>query len=289
MGFTKAPRCVKSARPYPRHLPYEFNRHPRAHRHAALRRSCGTSICRCSGRCRGISAIVIPGVEPESWADLLETAADLREIAPTVRFHTALGIHPQVLPELDPAHDSAVLTALTDQIRAAPAGLVAIGECGLDFGVGVPRERQVAVLRAHFALARATGLPLLLHCLKAHAAMLELLDEQPLPPSILHSYSGSAEMVPAYCRGGHAISFAGAITLPGARRPVLAARAVAADRLLIETDSPDQTPASRRPARNEPAFLEDIARAVAAARAEPLELVAATTTANARRLLRLAA
>lgn len=240
----------------------------------------------------GISAIVIPGVEPESWDALLEVAADLSEIAPTVRFHTALGIHPQVLPQLAPAHDSAVLTALSDRIRAAPAGLVAIGECGLDFGPGgggVPRERQVAVLRAHFALARATGLPLLLHCLKAHAVMLALLDEQPLPPSILHSYSGSAEMVPAFCRGGHAISFAGAITLPGARRPVLAARAVAADRLLLETDSPDQTPASRRPARNEPAFLGDIARAVAAAREEPLEQVAQTTTDNARRLLRLAA
>lgn len=240
----------------------------------------------------GISAIVIPGVEPESWDGLLATAADLREFEPSVRFHTALGIHPQVLPELDPAQDSAAMTDLNDRIRAVPPDLVAIGECGLDFGpalAGTTRERQVAVLRAHFALARATGLPLLLHCLKAHAALLQLLDEQPLPPSILHSYSGSAEMVPAFCRGGHAISFAGAITLPGARRPVLAARAVAAERLLIETDSPDQTPSSRRPARNEPAFLGDIARAVAAARDEPVEQVAATTTDNARRFLRLAA
>jgi TatD DNase family protein len=240
----------------------------------------------------GISEIVIPGVAPDSWDDLLAAAEDLRGFAPPVRFHTALGIHPQVLPELDPAHDSAVLSDLNARIHAAPAGLVAIGECGLDFGpagAGATRERQVTVLRAHFALARATGLPLLLHCLKAHAALLELLDEQPLPPSILHSYSGSAEMVPAFCRGGHAISFAGSITLANARKPVLAARAVAPDRLLIETDSPDQTPASRRPARNEPAFLVDIARAVAAAREEPVEVVAATTTANARRLLRLAA
>jgi TatD DNase family protein len=240
----------------------------------------------------GISAIVIPAIEPATWDDLLNTAAELRENAQGVRFHTALGIHPQALPGLDAARDEAALTALARRIEERPAGLVAIGECGLDFGpagAGASRARQVAVLRAHIDLARATGLPLLLHCLRAHAALLELLAERPLPPSILHSYSGSAEMVPAFCRGGHAISFAGSITLPGARRPGLAARAVPPDRLLLETDSPDQTPASRRPARNEPAFLVDIARAVAAARDEPVEAVAATTTENARRLLRLAA
>ncbi|HEY8377337.1 MAG TPA: TatD family hydrolase [Nannocystis sp.] len=240
----------------------------------------------------GISEILIPAVEPDTWDDLLAAVADLRENAPCVRFHTALGIHPQALAELDPARDQAALAALAARIEARPAGVVAIGECGLDFGpagAGASRERQVAVLRAHLELARATGLPLLLHCLKAHAVLLELLAERPVPPSILHSYSGSAELVPAFCRGGHAISFAGAITLPHARKPRLAARAVPADRLLLETDAPDQTPASRRPARNEPAFLVDIARAVALARDEPVEAIAEVTTANARRLLRLAA
>ena len=58
--------------------------------------------------------------------------------------------------------------------------------------------------------------------------------------------------------------------------------------MLIETDSPDQTPSPRRPARNEPAFLPDVAAAVAAARGEPVAEVAARTTANARRLLGLA-
>lgn len=240
----------------------------------------------------GIEGIVIPGVQPESWDGMFATAADLREIAPAVCIHTALGVHPQVLPDLDPEGDPTALDELRARVRAAPPGLVAIGECGLDFGLqgeGASRERQVAVLRAHFDLARETGLPLILHCLRAHAVMLELLTATALPPSILHSYSGSAELVPAYCRGGHYISFAGALTLPRARRPVLAARAVPADRLLLETDSPDQTPFPRKPARNEPAFLLEVARAVADARGEPVDALAAATTANARRVLRLAA
>lgn len=240
----------------------------------------------------GIVAVVIPGVEPAGWDGLLACAAQLREVAPTVGFHTALGIHPQTLPELPPERDDEHCEQLALRVLAAPTGMVAIGECGLDFGAeveaGAPRARQVAVLRAHFALARRTGLPLLLHCLRAHAALLELLRAAPLPPSILHSWSGSAELAALFCRAGHYISFAGSITLPRARRPRESARAVPADRLLLETDSPDQTPYARRPARNEPAFLLEVAAAVADARGEALADLAACTTANARRALALA-
>lgn len=236
-----------------------------------------------------VSAIVLPGVEPATWETLLAVAARLGQEVPAVCFHTALGIHPQVLPDLDPGRDGEAHEQLVARLDAAD--VVAIGECGLDFAAeieaGAPRARQVAVLRAHFAEARQRGLPLLLHCLYAHTVLLELLAEAPLPPSILHSWSGSAELALRFCKAGHYISFAGSITLPRARRPGESARAVPADRLLIETDSPDQTPFHRRPLRNEPAFLPDIAAAVAAARGESFAQIAEQTTANARRVLRL--
>jgi TatD DNase family protein len=239
----------------------------------------------------GVTEIVIPGVEPATWHSLLDAAKRLR-VAQGVCFHTALGIHPQVLPDLDATRDDEACSELHARLAGSPFALVAIGECGLDFTpaivAGAPRARQVAVLRAHLALARATGLPLLLHCLRAHGALLELLAEAPLPPSVLHAWSGSAELVPRFCALGHYVSLAGSITLPRARRPLESARAIPADRLLLETDSPDQTPWPRRPARNEPAFLLDVAAAVAAARGEPLVELAARTTANARKVLRLA-
>jgi TatD DNase family protein len=239
----------------------------------------------------GIAAVVLPGVEPATWDGLLASAAHLREIAPSVGFHTGLGIHPQVLPEIDATRDAGHIAELEQRVLAAPTGLVAIGECGLDFGAeieaGAPRARQVAVLAAHLGLARRTGLPLLLHCLRAHTVLLELLRAAPLPPSILHSWSGSAELAALFIKAGHFISFAGSITLPRARRPLESARAVPADRLLLETDSPDQTPFTRRPARNEPAFLLEVAAAVAAARGEPLAVLAEQTTTNARKVLGL--
>lgn len=237
-----------------------------------------------------VSAIVLPGVEPATWESMLAVADRLGQMVPTVCFHTAVGVHPQVLPDLDSSRDGEALAQLGTWLDRAP--VVAIGECGLDFGpeilAGAPRARQVAVLRGHFAEARRRGLPLLLHCLYAHAVLLELLAEAPLPPSILHSWSGSAELALRFCKLGHYVSFAGSITLPRARRPGESARAVPADRLLIETDSPDQTPYARRPLRNEPAFLPDVAAAVAAARGESFQQIAEQTTANARRVLRLA-
>jgi len=228
----------------------------------------------------GITAIVIPGIEPSTWSSLLAVAARLREEITGVCFHTALGVHPQALPDLDPACDADACAELEQ--RVASTELIAIGECGLDFGPlgeGASRARQ---------LSRRTGLPLLLHCLRAHAVLLERLAAAPTPASILHAWSGSAELVGQFCKLGHCVSFAGSITLPNARRPQEAARATPRDRLLLETDSPDQTPHARRPARNEPAFLPDIAAAVATARAAELAEIAELTTTNARRVLRLA-
>lgn len=165
--------------------------------------------------------------------------------------------------------------------------MVAIGECGLDFSRAKSpelRAQQVAAFRGHAQLARETGLPLSIHCVKAHGTLLELLRERPLPPSAMHAFSGSAELAEQLTKLGHYISFAANVCIPNARRVLAAARAVPDARLLIETDSPDQTPPARRPAPNEPAFIVDVAARLAELRAASVEEIAARTMANARRL-----
>jgi TatD DNase family protein len=167
---------------------------------------------------------------------------------------------------------------------------VAVGECGLDgasVAAGASLERQVRVLGAHLALARKYRLPAVLHCLKLHDPLLALLREEPLPAGgALHSYSGGAEQVRAYLALGLHFSFAGPVTYEGARRPIAAVQAVPPDRLLLETDAPDQTPRPHR-GRNEPAFLPEIAAAVALATGRTVAEVDALTTGNARALFRL--
>jgi TatD DNase family protein len=163
----------------------------------------------------------------------------------------------------------------------------AIGECGLDFLRGPSteqREHQRSVFRAQLELARETGLPLTIHCVKAHGPMVELLCERPTPPSVMHAFSGSAEVARACVAAGHYVSFAGNLLLANARKVVEAAVAVPDDRLLIETDTPDQTPPARRPADNEPAFIRDIAQRLAELRETSVEAIAAITFANAERV-----
>jgi TatD DNase family protein len=130
----------------------------------------------------------------------------------------------------------------------------------------------------------------ILHSLRAGDAMLAALEEDGVPAGgVLHSFSGSAEQVPPLAALGLHFSFAGPVTYDSARKPVAAARAVAPDRLLVETDAPDQTPRPHRGTRNEPAHLPLVLAAVAAARGCTAEEADRLTTSNARRLFRLPA
>ncbi|MCA9660147.1 MAG: TatD family hydrolase [Myxococcales bacterium] len=249
----------------------------------------------------GIAAILIPGVEPATWPRVAAVAESLSAKTPGVRFHTAFGVHPFALSDLPASEDRALASRLAEALErrgnaefAGSAAItrapVAIGECGLDFARtrdAATRARQLAVLDVHIAASRRTGLPLLVHCVKAHGALLDRLLAAPTPPAVLHAFSGSAEVAAALCRAGHYIAFAGAVTNPRARKPKEAAAAVPADRLLLETDAPDQTPFARRPARNEPAFIVDTARAIADLRGVTLADLAEQTTANACRVLRV--
>ena len=231
----------------------------------------------------GVSDVVVPAVEPSGWERLLAFAA----AHPGV--HAALGIHPQALPGLDPADDDRHLSDL--ETLLARGGAVAVGECGLDgptSGEGASLERQRAVLRGHLAIARRLGLPVLLHSLRSHDAMRDELERDGLPAGgVLHSFSGSAGLVPAFAALGLHFAFAGPVTYETARKPLDAARAVPRDRLLLETDAPDQTPHPHRGSRNEPARLPLVRDAVARAIGLTPGEVDTLTTGNARRLLRL--
>lgn len=234
----------------------------------------------------GVRAIVIPAIRPSTWPGLSKLVRDWKG---TPSLHLAVGVHPQVVPELT-AEELRFIDddgeALAQAARAM--GAVAIGECGLD-GMTAEPELQARVLRAHIRAARATGLPLLLHVYRAHGAAPKLLAEERVDQcgGVLHSYSGGRDLVVRYLRMGLHLSFAGPVTYPNARRPLEAARAVPLDRLLVETDAPDQAPAPHQGARSEPAYVGLIVRAMAEARGEDANALVAATSENARRLFRI--
>lgn len=228
----------------------------------------------------GVTGLVVPGVAPSTWAALMEWPRR------DARVQVGLGIHPQLLPELDERDDEQHLARLDELLSRGAA--IAVGECGLDgpTAAAVPMERQVRVLRAHFALARKHRLPLLMHCLRAHPALLELLKSEPVPDAglLMHSYSGSADLTKKYVRFGCHFSFAGPVSFVEARRPIDALRSVPLERLLVETDAPDQAPHPHRGERSEPAYLPLIIDAMARQRGEPPGELRRALLENTRRL-----
>ena len=175
------------------------------------------------------------------------------------------GIHPWFLDTLsDNWHQ-----ALGDRATATVCG---IGETGLDFmDKQADRDRQVDVFAFHLALAQDLERPINIHIRKAWDIFIRVLKKTgPLKtPGLVHSFSGSADVVEQLERHNLYISFSGSVTRPAAKKVVKALNAVSKDRVLLETDAPDIYPTVADPdpsGLNEPKNLPAIAQ-IAAARA----------------------
>jgi TatD DNase family protein len=230
----------------------------------------------------GVEGILVPAVRPATWEDLVGLARSLR--AEGVR--AALGVHPQIVPDLTSEERTVdPVAALVAAIEPARDVVVAVGECGLDGGTA-DRDAQDRWFRAHVRAARALGLPLVVHVLRAHDAAPRILREEGARDvgGVIHSYSGGEDLIGVYRDLGFAFSFAGPVTYANARKPIAAARAVPEDLLLAETDAPDQAPHAHRGRRSEPAFVADVIAGLAAARGTDVATLAALTSRNARRL-----
>lgn len=237
----------------------------------------------------GVTGCLLAGVDSDGWEVESELAGRHPQLA------IAYGLHPQIVP----LKDDAALDAQLDLLAAIFSGSSralrrphALGEVGLDAltpATSASLPRQERIFRRQLAIAREHEVPIVLHILRTHGPAMRILKSDGVPRcgGVVHSYSGSAELVADYLQLGLSISFAGAVTYPSARRQQAAARAVPLERLLVETDAPDQTPWSRRPGPNEPAFLGEVLDALAIIRAEPRADLERATEDNARRLFGL--
>ena len=227
----------------------------------------------------GLTGLVIPAIGPDAWEPLLQWPRT------DARVQVGLGIHPQLLPALPEADDARHLARLDELLGRG--GAIAVGECGLDgpSEAGAPMERQLAVLHAHFELARKHGLPLLVHCYRAQPHLQRYLKAHPIPEAglLMHSYSGSHELTDFYVKAGCHFSFAGPVSFQEARKPLEALKKIPLERLMGETDAPDQAPHPHRGQRSEPAYLPLIIDAMAQALGAELR---ERTTQNARRFFR---
>jgi TatD DNase family protein len=227
----------------------------------------------------GVTGIVVPAISPESWNALIQWPKT------DARIQVALGIHPQYLPQIPFQDDSRHLETLDSML--SQGSIVAVGECGLDGGTAevVPMERQLEILKIHFDLAKKHKLPLLMHCLKAHNEFQRFLKANPIPEEglLMHSYSGTGDVTEFYIEAGCHFSFTGPLTYHNARKAMEALKLIPHDRLMIESDAPDQSPEPLRQTRNEPKNIVYILKAMAQVLGIEEKRMKEITTQNAQR------
>jgi TatD DNase family protein len=207
------------------------------------------------------------------------------EVAVCFGLPATAGVHP---------HEARIAdAAVYDELRAlAREGrIVAVGEIGLDFHYDhSPRPAQREAFRRQVRLAREVGLPIVVHTREADGETAELLEQEHAGETggVIHCFTGGLELARRALALGFYVSFSGIVAFPRSETIQQVARELPEDRLLIETDAPFLAPPPHRGRRNEPAFVVEVARRVAALRETTLDALADTSERNYRRLFRRA-
>jgi TatD DNase family protein len=223
-------------------------------------------------RAAGVGAFLNISTRRSEWEAVVATAVREPDVWATV------GIHPHEADRHADLGEGALLEATNDP------RVIGVGESGLDFYYDrSDRDVQRALFRMHIRVARATGLPLVIHTREAEddtAAILADEMEHGAFPALIHCFTASAEFGRRVLALGLSISISGIVTFKNAVQLQDFAREVPRERLLVETDSPFLAPVPHRGRTCEPAYVRDTARFVAGLRGETLEELSAYTTAN---------
>ncbi len=223
----------------------------------------------------GLGALVVVGESRRSAALALELASE------DGRIGVVAGVHPHDAKSWDASSEPWLRETL------ATTGVVALGEIGLDYHYDhSPRASQIQVFERQLALAVELGLPAVIHAREADDDIAAVLRNQPQARCVLHSFSSGLGLWRTGLDLGHYLSFSGMVTFKNWQLDT-AVRETPLDRLLLETDAPYLAPVPYRGKRNEPAYVEVVARRVAEVRGMALEELISATGGNVQLLFGL--
>jgi TatD DNase family protein len=193
--------------------------------------------------------------------------------------------HPNVFASagVHPDHTGAEPSEAELRAAGSEAGVVAIGETGLDYyRASGDLEWQRERFRRHIRVARALGKPLIVHCRQAAEDLLRIMEEEGAGAAggVMHCFTESWAVAERALALNFLISFSGIVTFRNAAALREVAMRVPLDRMLVETDSPYLAPVPHRGKTNEPAYVRHVAEAIAALRGVPLADLARATTRN---------
>ena len=171
---------------------------------------------------------------------------------------------------------------------AARVSAPLLGEMGLDYHYDfAPREVQREVFAAQVQLAVELDLPVAIHTREAGNDTIEILQDAGggRVRGVMHCFTGTASDARQALDLGFYLSIPGIVTFPkaGSLRDVV--REVPLDRILVESDAPYLAPVPHRGKRNEPAFISETVKQVAAIHGRTLDAVVEQIRANFDQLM----
>ena len=247
----------------------------------------------------GIQKMLVPAINLESAERIFHL------VATNPAIYGAVGIHPNDADSWNQG-SAASISRLVELDRATHLSpkIVAIGEIGLDhYWKDVAPAVQESALREQLELAARFELPVVLH-MREHgdasegscsATLLPIIREWveglkhdgnklASRPGVFHSFSGSKLVAQQALDLGFYIGVTGPVTYKSAEQKVEVVKSIPLDRILIETDSPFLAPVPFRGKRNEPAYVQYVANAIANIFGINPQEAATITADNAARL-----
>lgn len=195
--------------------------------------------------------------------------------------YAAVGLHPLYI---DKENFLSSFASYEEMVKHEK--VVAVGETGLDYKyVADDKEEKIKqkdVFEKHIELAEKFGLPLILHCRKAHQDMINILKSkgQSSISGVIHCFTGGEKELEEYLKMGFYIGLNGIIFKFNIEKVI---KKAPLERILLETDCPFLTPLPEK-GRNEPLFIKHTAEEVARIKGVSVEEAVRITTQNAKKL-----
>ncbi len=202
---------------------------------------------------------------------------------PGVVFATAIHPH-RAAPYAGRVNEAVAAVRSIAALVSAPL----LGEMGLDYHYDfAPRDVQREVFAAQVQLAVELDMPVAIHTREAGNDTIEILQDAGggHVRGVMHCFTGTADDARRALDLGFYLSIPGIVTFPKAATLRDVVREVPLDRILVESDSPYLAPVPHRGKRNEPAFITETVKQIAAIHGLTVDAVAAQIRTNFDRLI----
>ncbi len=237
-------------------------------------------------RAEGVERIILPAIDGESnerLFDMCRTEGDY--VVPLMGLHpTSINDNPRWREEL----------AEVERLLAAPPQGIerfyGVGEIGLDLYWSRDwQAEQTEAFRKQVELALRHNLPIVVHTRDAWEEMAQIIEAYRGRGlrGIFHAFSADLAMYERLRKCGEFVFGIGGVVTFKKSGLAEVVKAMRLEDLVVETDAPYLTPAPHRGTRNESSYVRFVAQKIAEMQGVDYNLVAQTTTTNAKRIFRL--